>query len=84
MTQAQKNQIAQDFVDAHKNNNLDEWQVAGINKEQKLDSVYNNLVAGVYGNVEIDGNNGTIEIDKFDSRSGNPIIFDFEIEDIYA
>lgn len=71
-TKKQREQIALDFINQHKNNNLNNWLISSPN----LESIYYNLIGGVYGSTEDD----QIEIDGYSSYTGNPIIF--ELDDI--
>jgi hypothetical protein len=68
MHKIQKQQIALYFISQHKNNNVDNWLTSAPN----LESIYDNLMGGVYGDTEDD----YIEISGAESHTGNPIIFD--------
>ena len=68
MHKIQKQQIALYFISQHKNNNVDNWLTSAPN----LESIYDNLMGGVYGDTEDD----CVEISGTESRTGNPIIFD--------
>lgn len=73
-----KEEIALDFVNLHKDNDWENWSDV-----RSLESIYHNLVGGVYGEFE-DNNMGDmcVEIDSFDSNSGNRIIFEIEYKDM--
>jgi hypothetical protein len=68
MHKIQKQQIALYFISQHKNNNVDNWLISAPN----LESIYDNLMGGVYGDTEDD----CVEISSTESYTGNPIIFD--------
>ena len=67
-TKKQREQIALDFINQHKNNNLNNWLISSPN----LESIYYNLIGGLYGDTLDD----YIEISGAESYTGNPIIFD--------
>ena len=68
MNKKQREQIALDFINQHKNNNLNNWLISAPN----LESIYYNLIGGLYGDTIDD----YIEISGAESYTGNPIIFD--------
>lgn len=68
MNKKQREQIALDFINQHKNNNLNNWLISAPN----LESIYDNLMGGVYGDTE----DNCVEISGAESHTGNPIIFD--------
>lgn len=67
-TKKQREQIALDFINLHKNNIIEEWLLSA----SSLESIYYNLVGGVYGDTE----DNSVEISSTESHTGNPIIFD--------
>ena len=73
-----KKEIALDFVSLHRDTDWENW--VDVND---LEDIYNFLIRGVYGG-EIDENGfiNSLEIDRFQSKTGNPIIFEIEDEDI--
>lgn len=71
-----KAEIARAFVDAHKNSSLEEWQPMNVfDEEEKLNTIYNNMVNDVYGECRQEDGEYQIEIDRFDSITGAPQIF---------
>ena len=85
-----KIEIAKAFVDSHKDADIDNWQPMNLNDDAKLESIYNNMVGGVYGECRDNAEYGEdgeivteadefeIEIASHESASGNPVLFDFE------
>jgi hypothetical protein len=72
--------VAQDYIDMHKNDSIDNWQPWNIfDLDQKLLIIGNNLLSGVYGDVRENDGVYEIEIRGAESCSGNPIIFEFEV-----
>ena len=67
-TKKQREQIALNFINLHKNNIIEEWLLSS----SSLESIYYNLVGGVYGDTE----DNCVEISSTESHTGNPIIFD--------
>jgi hypothetical protein len=65
-----KEQIAVDFIDLHKSFDYD---------KDKLETIYNNLVGGVYGEFEDNGmGDMVIEIQGSDRKDGNPFLFEID------
>lgn len=89
MNREQKIVVAKDFISLHKNNSVSYWPPFGIDDNDKYLTIFNNLCGGQYGecrdNGEVDDEGNTvteptefeIEIGGFDSKSGNPIIFNW-------
>lgn len=73
MSTAKKLLVAKEFVECHKISDIDEWQPLNLSGDDKLITIYNNLAGGLYGEVR----DLEVEIDSSDSKSGNPIIFDW-------
>lgn len=86
-----KQKIAAEFVGLHKDSDINHWQPLNeSNDVKKLNSIFINLISGVYG--ECRGLNGgydesnnyvvptrwEIEIGRYESASGSPILFQFE------
>ena len=86
-------QIAKDFISNHKNDNAEDWFLQcqpGTDDEQYLE-IYAKLEGGTFGecrdNAEFDEDGELIkeatefeiEISGFESKSGNPIIFEWEL-----
>ena len=69
-----KEEIAQDFINLHKNSDIVDWLYSG----RSLEDVYNMMEFGSFGTVH--DNNGvlSIEISPFESASGRPVIFEWE------
>jgi hypothetical protein len=65
-----KEKIAMEFVSLHKDTDWENW--VDVNK---LEDIYYNIVGGLYGGDFDMANNYKIEIDRFESKSGNPIQF---------
>lgn len=70
------------FINCHKNSNLEDWFL----QNNDLTGVYNNLVAGEFGEtrqVDLENypNDYEIEISSVESATGNAIIFEFEHAD---
>ncbi len=83
-------QIVEEFVALHKINNILDWEPVGVDSQDKLLRMYDRLMMGDYGDVR---DNGTyndsgeivepptefeIEISAHDSKTGNPVIFEWE------
>lgn len=85
-----KTQIAADYVALHKDSDLDNWSpyyqpapAKILNKREKLETIYNNLINDVYGETrEIAPGTYEIEICSNDSKTGAPILFEFSPEGI--
>lgn len=73
-----QNKIAQNFVDLHKDSNPENWQSFGFTNQQKLTSIYQNLISGMYGELkeETEGEY-KIEISSLDREDKNPFIYQF-------
>jgi len=68
--------IASEFIGMHKNADYDSWFIQNKN----LEAVYYNLVGGVFGYVHSnEGGECTVEIGGYQSKSGNPELFEFKI-----
>ncbi len=77
IAQKKRETIAQAFKEAH-SYDLDDWGIS-------LDTIYWNLIGGLYGDVEAcdmgEGvTNYIVEISGTESKTGNPIIFDIDID----
>jgi hypothetical protein len=85
MTVSKKISIAKEFISLHKDSDLEDLMTGrGLyNDDAKLLAIYHELVGGVYGEVsETDWEHEMeIEISGFESKSGNPIMFNFELLD---
>jgi hypothetical protein len=87
----QRIKIALDFVQHHKNSDIEDWQPMDVFGDDKLLAIYWNLDGWLFGEVytteefDDDGTQATtptefsVEIDGFDSRTGNPVIFEWSI-----
>ena len=73
MRTAKKLLVAKEFVENHKISDIDEWQPMNLSGDDKLITIYDNLAGGLYGEVR----DLEVEIGSSDSKSGNPIIFDW-------
>ena len=71
--------IAKEFVSLHKHSDFREWQGHGYSDEDKLITIYFNLIGGVYGEVTVEGKVYNIEISRYDRVDKIPFIYDFEI-----
>ena len=69
-TKKQREQTALNFINLHKNNIIEEWLLSA----SSLESIYYNLVGGVYGDTE----DNSVEISSTESHTGNPIIFNLQ------
>lgn len=82
MTRAQKAAtIAQEYVDLHRDKDLSNWQPLALTGNNKLLRIYDNLIAGEYGEVHIEDKSSgalSVEIPSRDTAAGNPIIFEWE------
>ena len=74
-TKAQRD-LARAFVSLHKFNDPFDWQPLFDDSEEQFEGIYFNIVSDVYGIVSPEN---TIEICSFDSKTGNPVIFDLEV-----
>jgi len=76
-------EIAREFIRAHNRADMDDWNLGAPltfdNEADLLLHIYQALMQGTYGNVEQDGNTYNVEISAHDSKSGNPIIFSWEL-----
>ena len=84
-TNQQKIQIAKKFISLHKNNDIENWTLGSgftANDNENLETIYHNLVGGKHGEIGETEYPGEykIEIGRFDSKNGIPIIFEWEIE----
>lgn len=71
--------IALEFIGNHKRNNIEDWLPTIHNTEQKLDAVFGNMIAGVYGDISvIDSGCYEIEISKHEHHLGHTDKFYFE------
>lgn len=77
MNNQTRTNIATDFINTHKSNNLQDWLCFD---NADLLAVYNKLVGGEYGEVRTTNYNNELEIEigTHESKSGNPIIFEWE------
>jgi len=81
MTNSQKIETAKHFILSHKNNNAEDWFLQcqhGTDKDQYLE-IYSKLEGGEFGEVTTDDwGDFRIEISSHNSKTGNPIIFEWE------
>lgn len=89
MNTIKKIQTAKDFVAAHKNSNIDDWQPLGKSGDEKYLAIYANIVDGVYGECRTnekcddDGNvishatDFEIEISCDDNVDNRSVLFTF-------
>lgn len=65
------------FIELHKDNNIGNWHPTTMfNEDKKLLYIFDTIIAT--SNMEDDGmGNYMIEIGSHESRSGNPVIFEF-------
>lgn len=73
MNTAKKLLVAKEFIECHKISDIDEWQPLNLSGDDKLITIYDNLAGGLYGEVR----DLEVEISLSDSKSGNPIIFEW-------
>jgi hypothetical protein len=85
MLDEEKIEVAKRFIEAHKENKFRDW---GAFDEAGLVECYDNLCFGVYGEVTYlnelkeecgmeDAFESLIEIGRHESKTGNPVIFEF-------
>lgn len=84
MTDKRRIEIGREFVALHKNSNIDEWLVNGKTEDERYLDVYHNLDGHVFGCLEVvekfdDTEEYQITISSTDSRSGDPILFSWEV-----
>ena len=73
-----KIKIAADYVALHKDSDLENWTPFNKSKTEKLETIYNNLINHVYGEVrELELGRFEIEIGSLESTTGAPILFEF-------
>ncbi len=81
MKNKQKIEIAKDFVHQHKHDDLYAWLGSGstrLTADDKYLTVYDNLSQGVFGEIRrVEGAN-EIEIGSGETKTGVPIIFEWE------
>jgi hypothetical protein len=84
-TREEKIEIAKDYIKNHKNTDIWGWAeqsnalTAGNPENNILLNVYDKLMSGDFGEVkENDYDEYEIEISGHESKSGNPIIFEWE------
>ena len=65
-TKKQREQIALDFIELHKDSIRKDWILY-----TDLETTFYNLIGGVYGDTE----DNCVEISSTESHTGNPIIF---------
>ncbi len=79
MTNDQKIEIAKQFVALHKNDDADTWLPSERGYgEKKLLAIYQHLLNGTFGNVRNDEYGFEIEISGFETKTGNPYLFEWE------
>ena len=74
MNNQQKMKIAQDFISLHKEKMRVNW-VGDL-----LDTYYK-MEGGSYGDTHEEDGNFWVEIGKLESESGNPVIFEWSLND---
>lgn len=83
--------IGKNFVELHKDNEVNNWVAGGNSDNDKYLEIYYRLAAHDFGEVVVDEYNDeynnddnvidcTIQISSHDSKSGIPILFEFQIE----
>ena len=73
-----KIKIAADYVALHIDSDLENWTPFNKSKTEKLETIYNNLINDVYGEVrEIEPGRYEIEIGSLESKTGSSILFEF-------
>ena len=70
-------EVAKAFIEQHKESDVTEWQPYFDDSDEQYITIYSNLVAGEYGEVHIT-DDGTAEIEITETRSGNPLLFNFD------
>ena len=88
MEDYKKIEIATEYISMHKNTELAEWMEANSyqipTETEILLNVFVKLSQGEFGDIEEDGSgNFQIEISGHESKTGNPIIFEWEGAPIY-
>lgn len=78
MTNAQKVDIAQDFVSLHKDSDIDNWQPMGVFGEEKLLAIYANMVDGEYGECTLEDGFYEVEIGRFEHKDGHAYMFGWD------
>jgi len=92
LTNEQKIDVARDFVSHHKITDVTEWQPYFDDSDSQYLRIFSKLENGEYGNItddaeyDEDGNIITkasewrIEIGSFESKDGNPYVFEWYID----
>ena len=83
LTDKQRREIAQELISLHADNDINNWfPLTDFDHDKKLLDIYYKLTDGVFGTVDIDLSEHTaaVEISRFESKSGNPVIFNFAWE----
>jgi len=84
MNNQAKIEIAKQYVDLHKKNDIDQWQPLDRFGDDKYLAIYHKLESGDYGNVKYNDPDdltcAEVEIGKFESADGTPKNFEFEVE----
>lgn len=88
MTSQEQIQISKNYISRHKNDDVDFWQPLDKFGNEKYLAIYSNLINGTYGEArcldeEFDddgeiishGYEYEVEIGRFDSADGNPVLF---------
>ena len=79
MNDSEKIEVAKEFIALHKNPDVNDWNPIGQSDNKKFLEIFSNLEQGIYGNLEDDGmGNWMVEIGSHESKSGNPITFEWE------
>ena len=94
MKRLNKIAIAKEYIALHKDNNVDDWsarfQAFDMAEDDKYAHIYDRLMDNDYGEVRHDAEwseddvlikpatKFEIEISRFDSKTGNPVIFEWE------
>lgn len=92
MNNSHEKQVVDDFVSLHRNSDINDWflQCSSYAKSEKYFELYAKLVGDVFGTTINDAQYNddgeiikaateySIEISGLESKSGNPIIFDWE------
>ena len=92
LTTLNKIEVAKDFVALHKENNVSEWQPLFDDSDKQWLAIFSSLENEVYGSVRDNGyyddddcevyvepTEWEIEVSSFESKSGNPIVFNWSI-----
>lgn len=75
-----KTDIAREFIALHKNDSLPDWQPRGLSDHKKLLVIYGLIIDGTYGECRETGGGGAeIEVSKFESKSKQSILFEFNL-----